>query len=84
MNPDFDETQLLLQNTVRQYLETELPFDRIREHEEKCKADEKLWRAMASQGWLGVSLPESVGGGGAGLCNACAQRASIGKQLRPP
>jgi alkylation response protein AidB-like acyl-CoA dehydrogenase len=70
MNPDFNETQLLLQATVRQYLEREVPFDRIREHEEKGKADDKLWRTMAGQGWLGIPLPEAVGGGGAGLVEA--------------
>ena len=26
MNPDFNETQLLLQTTIRQYLEDEVPF----------------------------------------------------------
>jgi alkylation response protein AidB-like acyl-CoA dehydrogenase len=70
MNPDFSETQLLLQTTIRGYLEEEIPFDRIREHEEKRRADEKLWQGMASQGWLGIPLPEAVGGGDAGLVEA--------------
>jgi len=70
MDPDFDETQLLLQTTTRQFLEGEVPFERVREHEEKCRADQKLWQAMAAQGWLGVALPEAVGGGGAGLVEA--------------
>jgi alkylation response protein AidB-like acyl-CoA dehydrogenase len=70
MNPDFDETQLLLQTTTRKYLEAEVPFDRVREHEEKRRADQKLWQGMADQGWLGVALPEAVGGGGAGLVEA--------------
>ena len=70
MNPDFNETQLLLQSTVRQFLTDEVPFDRIREHEEKRTADAKLWQTMASQGWLGIALPEAVGGGGAGMVEA--------------
>ena len=70
MNPDFSETQTLLQSTIRQYLEEEVPFDRIREHEEKRVADTKLWQAMAGQGWLGIPLPETVGGGEAGLVEA--------------
>ena len=70
MNPDFTETQTLLQTTIRKYLEEEVPFDRVREHEEKRAADTKLWDGMANQGWLGVSLPEAVGGGGAGLVEA--------------
>lgn len=70
MQPDFTETQELLQSTMRQYLEDEIPFDRIREHEEKLAADTALWKAMAGQGWLGIPLAETVGGGGAGLIEA--------------
>jgi alkylation response protein AidB-like acyl-CoA dehydrogenase len=70
MNPDFNETQLLLQSTIRQFLADEVPFDRIREHEEKRTADGNLWQAMANQGWLGIALPEGVGGAGAGLIEA--------------
>lgn len=70
MDPDFTETQTLLQTTIRKFLEDEVPFDRVREHEEKRAADKKLWEAMAQQGWLGIALPESVGGGDAGLVEA--------------
>jgi len=70
MNPDFSETQQLLQTTVRTYLEDEVPFDRVREHEHKLTTDEKLWEGIASQGWLGIPLPEAVGGGDAGLVEA--------------
>ena len=70
MNPDYSETQQLLQTTIRGYLEEEVPFDRVRDHEEKRAADAKLWDGMAQQGWLGIALPESVGGGDAGLAEA--------------
>ncbi|MCA9509768.1 MAG: acyl-CoA dehydrogenase family protein [Myxococcota bacterium] len=70
MNPDFTETQQLLQTTVRQYVEDEVPFDRVREHEQKRAADDKLWEAISNQGWLGIPLPEAVGGGDAGLVEA--------------
>ncbi len=51
MNPTLDETQLLLRDTVRQYLEAEVPFSRIRDHEESGKTDEALWSALIDQGW---------------------------------
>ncbi len=70
MNPDLTETQSLLQSTIRQYLEQELPFDRVRELEWKDTADEELWKGMVAQGWLGVALPEKVGGAGEGLVEA--------------
>ena len=83
MNPDFTETQGLLQHSIRQYLEAEVGFARIRELEEKRQPDQKLWSGMASQGWLGIALPEAVGGGDAGLVEAgilvheLARRAAI-------
>ncbi len=67
MNPDLSETQELLRSTMRQYLENEIPFDRVREHEEKRVADAKLWQGLAGQGWLGIPLPEALGGGELGL-----------------
>ena len=70
MNPTLDETQLLLRDTVRQYLEAEVPFSRIRDHEESGKADEALWSALLEQGWIGSAFPESVGGGDGTLVEA--------------
>ncbi|MEZ4282909.1 MAG: acyl-CoA dehydrogenase family protein, partial [Myxococcota bacterium] len=83
MNPDFTETQGLLQHSIRQYLEVEVGFARIRELEEKRQPDQKLWSGMVAQGWLGIALPEAVGGGDAGLVEAgilvheLARRAAI-------
>jgi alkylation response protein AidB-like acyl-CoA dehydrogenase len=70
MNPTLDETQLLLRDTVRQYLEAEVPFSRVRDYEHSGKTDEALWSAIIDQGWLGSAFPESVGGGGSGLIEA--------------
>lgn len=70
MHPDFTETQSLLQSSIRQYLAAEVGFARIRELEEKRQPDGKLWAGMVAQGWLGIPLPEAVGGGDAGLVEA--------------
>ncbi len=83
MNPTLDETQLLLRDTVRQYLEAEVPFSRIRDHEESGKTDEALWSALIDQGWIGSAFPESIGGGGGSLLESgliveeLARRAAI-------
>jgi len=83
MDPDLGETQRLLQTTLRGFLEEHVPFDRVREHERKGRADEDLWQALADQGFLGAALPEAVGGGNAGLPEAgicvheVARRAAI-------
>ena len=70
MNPTLDETQRLLRDTVRQYLEAEVPFSRIRDHEESGKPDEALWSALIEQGWISIAFPESLGGGGGSLVDA--------------
>ena len=61
MNPDFTETQSLLQHSIRQYLEAEVGFARIRELEEKRQPDAKLWAGMVAQGWLGGPSECGVG-----------------------
>jgi alkylation response protein AidB-like acyl-CoA dehydrogenase len=70
MNPTLDETQLLLRDTLRHYLEAEVPFSRIRDHEESGKPDEALWSALIEQGWIGSAFPEAIGGGGGSLVEA--------------
>jgi hypothetical protein len=82
VNLDLTETQTLLEETVRGYLERELPFDRIRTLEREGGFDEALWKAIVSQGWLGLPFAEALGGGGSLvdtglLVLALARRAAI-------
>jgi alkylation response protein AidB-like acyl-CoA dehydrogenase len=70
MDLALDSTQTLLRDAVRGYLEAEVPFDRIRALEREGRSDEPLWKALCAQGWLGVALPESWGGGGGTLIEA--------------
>jgi alkylation response protein AidB-like acyl-CoA dehydrogenase len=67
MDLELTETQSLLQETVRSYLERELPYDRIRQLEKEGASDPVLWKEVASQGWLGLSFSEERGGGGGSL-----------------
>ena len=83
MNLDFDPTQEMLRDTVREYLRAEVPLDRIRELEREGRWDESLWKALCGQGWLGLPFAESHGGGGGSLVDAgvlveeLARRAAI-------
>ena len=67
MNLDFTETQSLLQQTMRSYLEKEVPFDRIRALEREQRFDDRLWKALCAQGWLALPVAEEHGGGGGSL-----------------
>jgi alkylation response protein AidB-like acyl-CoA dehydrogenase len=83
MNLDLSETQSLLQETVRSYLTSEVPYDRIRTLEKEGGSDDVLWKAMVEQGWLGLSFSEARGGGGGALVDVglvveeIARRAAI-------
>ncbi len=83
MNLDLSETQSLLQETVRSYLQKEVPYERIRQLEKDGASDSTLWKAMAEQGWLGLPFSESRGGGGGALVDVgilveeLARRAAI-------
>ncbi len=83
MNLDLDPTQELLRDTVREFLRSEVPLDRIRALEREQRWDETLWKALCGQGWLGLPFAEEHGGGGGTLVDAgvlveeVARRAAI-------
>ena len=83
MNLDLDPTQELLRDTVREFLRSEVPLDRIRALEREQRWDETLWKALCGQGWLGLPFAEERGGGGGSLVDAgvlveeLARRAAI-------
>jgi alkylation response protein AidB-like acyl-CoA dehydrogenase len=70
VNLDLDETQSLLQQTVRSFLAKEVSFDRIRTLEREQRQDDALWRSVCEQGWSGLAIGESFGGGGGSLVDA--------------
>ncbi len=70
MNLDPTDTQSLLQETVRGYLEKELPLDRIRDLERQNGWDEGLWQGVCEQGWVALPFSEAHGGGGGSLVDA--------------
>jgi alkylation response protein AidB-like acyl-CoA dehydrogenase len=70
MNLDLDPTQELLRDTVREFLRSGVPLDRIRELEREQRWDEALWKALSAQGWLGLPFAEANGGGGGTLVDA--------------
>jgi alkylation response protein AidB-like acyl-CoA dehydrogenase len=67
---DLDATQSLLRDSFREFLEREVPFDRVRECEHKGVADAELWSRLVGLGWLGAGFKDSLGGGDGGLVEA--------------
>jgi alkylation response protein AidB-like acyl-CoA dehydrogenase len=82
VNLDLTETQSLLRDSLREYLEREVPFDRIRALDRDQTWDERLWRELCSQGWLALAS-QGCGRGEAGgveigiLVEELARRAAV-------
>ena len=70
MDISLNETQQLIRDSIREYLEKEVPFSRVRQVERDGGMDGDLWQALASLGWLGLPFPEALGGQGGELTDA--------------
>ncbi len=70
MNLELTETQQQIRNTLRELIEKEVPFARVRELEQSGQADELLWRRLVEQGWLGTPFAAEQGGGDGGVVEA--------------
>src|SRR5580658_892463 len=78
------ESQTILKNNARKFFAAECPMADVRRIAETESAhDEKLWRAMAAQGFLGVLIPEEAGGMGLGMVELAALAEEMGRALVP-
>ena len=65
MNFDLTEEQLMLQETVGQYLTNELPAPHLREiFDGPTGHDPALWKGMVEMGLAGLAIDEEYGGAG--------------------
>lgn len=84
MNFDLDEEQLLLEQTVQDYLRSECPPSRVREiFDSTTGYDEKVWKGLAELGVLGLTLPENYGGSGADLLEVAVVAEVLGRRATP-
>lgn len=67
MHVELIEEQRMLQDSVRKFVESEVPLEKVRElAEDPAGLPDSLWRKIAEQGWLGLIIPEEYGGLGLG------------------
>lgn len=68
MHFGLSEEQDLLQETLRGFLETECPPQRLREiFDAGAGHDEAIWRGLSEMGMAGLVVPERFGGAGLGV-----------------
>ena len=84
MNFDFSEEQKQLRATVRRFLDENCSSKVVRAALEGVhKYDSRLWKGLADLGLLGVAIPETYGGAGAGALELCAVAEELGRALAP-
>ena len=79
-----NEEEEMVKNAAREFLEGECPSTLVREMEvDDLGYPPELWRQMAQLGWLGMSLPESLGGQGLPLTYLGIIIEEMGRAIAP-
>ena len=84
MDLGLTETQQLLRNTAKEFLETECPSSYVREMEEDERGyTPEMWQKIADQGWLGLAFPEEYDGAGLGFMDLNILLEEMGRYMLP-
>ncbi|HLG80687.1 MAG TPA: acyl-CoA dehydrogenase family protein [Bradyrhizobium sp.] len=84
MNFDFSDEQKQLRDEARKFLSEKCPPKAVRAVlDGKAPYDRELWQGLAEMGFLGVAIPESYGGAGAGHLELCVVAEEMGRALAP-
>jgi alkylation response protein AidB-like acyl-CoA dehydrogenase len=84
MNFDFSDDQKQLRDEARKFLSEQCPSKAVRAVlDGKAPHDKRLWKGLAEMGFLGVAIPESYGGTGAGHLELCVIAEEMGRALAP-
>lgn len=67
MDLALSEAQSLIKDSIRIYLQNEVPFNRIRQLEREGGQDHLLWNYLREAGFLGLAFPEALSGAGGEL-----------------
>jgi alkylation response protein AidB-like acyl-CoA dehydrogenase len=76
--------QLAIVGSVEQMLEDLFPVSRLNHGANTGTLDAGEWMRIAENGWIGLSLPESVGGVGLELTDAVLVHRALGRSLVTP
>ncbi|MHA1114156.1 MAG: acyl-CoA dehydrogenase family protein, partial [Alphaproteobacteria bacterium] len=60
----FNEEQLILRESVRQFVRKEVPEEYARKCDQEKIPPLEAFDKIAEMGWLGVAIPEQYGGSG--------------------
>lgn len=84
MDFDLSKPQKLLKESARQFFARECGTRRVRElMDSETAHDERLWQAIADQGWTGLLIAEEHGGLGLGMVEMAAVAEEMGRACLP-
>ncbi len=85
MNFDFSDDQKMLRDQARKFLAEKSSKKVVRDvlNDGAKSFDASLWKLVAEQGWLGVTIPEQYGGLGLGRLELCVLAEEVGRALAP-
>ncbi len=84
MNFGFTEEQEIFRSEVRKFLDSNAALAEVRQIMESPEGySPKLWKEMASMGWLGLLVPEEQGGVGLGWIDLTVLLEECGRSLFP-
>src|ERR1700749_4020673 len=84
MNFDFSDEQKQLRDEARKFLAEKCPPSAVRAVlAGKTPYDSPLWKGLAEMGFIGVAIPETYGGTGAGHLELCVIAEEMGRALAP-
>lgn len=76
MDMDLTDSQLEIRDAVLRHC-SQFPEDYWLEHDESGEFPAEFHRSMAEAGWLGIAMPESVGGAGLGITEAAIMMQAV-------
>ncbi|NQE60564.1 acyl-CoA dehydrogenase family protein [Caulobacter sp. RHG1] len=85
MDFDYSDDQKFLKDEARKFLAAHCDVGVVRgvlDNPERS-FDEKLWKGVAEQGWLGACIPEEFNGLGLGRVELCAIAEELGRAVAP-
>lgn len=84
MDFSLTQDQKMIQETAATFVKKDSPVERVRRlREDEIGWDRAMWRQMGELGWLGLPLPEAVGGFGGTMIDAAILLEQFGTTLVP-
>jgi len=77
------DDQREIQRTARELLTERAKPERVREHAETGRTDERLWSELCELGWPGIAVSEQYGGQGLGRVELSIPCEELGRAVAP-